>query len=172
MTIYITLKLISKYNSEFMQDIINQINISLEDIEGSSTIEVEFDNEGNYTRYQFQNNKLYIKNILPNLIYLLGIDDGVDTCMRGCNGGFYEVLTRFMYASNLDDQFEEYKYAIFTYLFTPKCKLKEHLRLKLLNDGSIALDDTTFERATVNGTFGYNNNIPFRFYDGDNPHIT
>ncbi|RIL82775.1 hypothetical protein BUY33_11435, partial [Staphylococcus cohnii] len=69
-----TLKLISKYNSEFMQDIINQINISLEDIEGSSTIEVEFDNEGNYTRYQFQNNKLYIKNILPNLIYLLGID--------------------------------------------------------------------------------------------------
>ncbi len=30
-----TLKLISKYNSEFMQDIIKQINISLEDIEGS-----------------------------------------------------------------------------------------------------------------------------------------
>ena len=56
-----TLKLILKYNSEFIQDIINQINISLEDIEGSSTIEVEFDNEGNYTRYQFQNNKLYIK---------------------------------------------------------------------------------------------------------------
>lgn len=56
-----TLKLISKYNSEFMQDIIKQINISLEDIEGSSSIEVEFDNKGNYTRYQFQNNKLYIK---------------------------------------------------------------------------------------------------------------
>lgn len=49
-----TLKLISKYNSEFMQDIIKQINISLEDIEGSSSIEVEFDNKGNYTRYQFQ----------------------------------------------------------------------------------------------------------------------
>ncbi len=172
MTIYMTLKLISKYNSEFMQDIINQINISLEDIEGSSTIEVEFDNEGNYTRYQFQNNKLYIKNILPNLIYLLGIDDGVDTFMRGFNEGFYEVLTRFIYASNLDDQFEEYKNAIFTYLFTPKGKLKEHVLLKLHNDGSIALDDTTFKRATVNTTFGYKNNIPFRFYDENNPNIT
>ena len=60
-----TLKLISKYDSEFIQDIINQINITLENIEDSSTIEVLFDNEGNYTRYQFQNNKLYIKNILP-----------------------------------------------------------------------------------------------------------
>lgn len=167
-----TLKLISKYNSEFMQDIINQINISLENIEGSSTIEVEFDNEGNYTRYQFQNNKLYIKNILPNLIYLLGIDDGVDTFMRGFNEGFYEVLTRFMYASNLNDQFEEYKNAIFTYLFTPKGKLKEHVLLKLHNDGSIALDDTTFKRATVNATFGYKNDIPFRFYDENNSNIT
>lgn len=120
-----TLKLISKYNSEFMQDIINQINISLEDIEGSSTIEVEFDNEGNYTRYQFQNNKLHIKNILPNLIDLLGIDDGVDNFMRGFNEGFYEVLTRFMDASNLDDQFEEYKNAILAYLFTSKGKLRD-----------------------------------------------
>ena len=64
-----TLKLISKYNSEFMQDIIKQINISLEDIQGSSSIEVEFDNEGNYPRYQFQNNKLYIKNILLSIIF-------------------------------------------------------------------------------------------------------
>ncbi|NGG19247.1 hypothetical protein G0V77_11705, partial [Staphylococcus aureus] len=138
-----TLKLISKYNSEFMQDIIKQINISLEDIEGSSSIEVEFDNKGNYTRYQFQNNKLYIKNVLSNLIDLLGIEYGVDTFMRGFNEGFYEVLTSFMDASNLDDQFEEYKNAIFTYLFTSKGKLKEHVLLKLHNDGSIALDDTT-----------------------------
>lgn len=61
MITYMTLKLISKYDSEFIQDIINQINITLENIEDSSTIEVLFDNEGNYTRYQFQNNKLYIK---------------------------------------------------------------------------------------------------------------
>lgn len=167
-----TLKLISKYNSEFMQDIIKQINISLEDIEGSSSIEVEFDNKGNYTRYQFQNNKLYIKNVLSNLIDLLGIEYGVDTFMRGFNEGFYEVLTSFMDASNLDDQFEEYKNAIFTYLFTSKGKLKEHVLLKLHNDGSIALDDTTFKRATVNATFGYKNDIPFRFYDENNPNIT
>ena len=145
-----TLKLISKYDSEFIQDIINQINITLENIEDSSTIEVLFDNEGNYTRYQFQNNKLYIKNILPNLIDLLGIGDGVDTFMRGFNEGFYEVLTSFMDASNLDDQFEEYKNAIYTYLFTSKGKLKEHVLLKLHSDNSITLDDTTFKRATVN----------------------
>lgn len=172
MTTYMTLKLVSKYNSEFMQDIIKQINISLEDIEGSSSIEVEFDNEGNYTRYQFQNNKLYIKNILSNLMDLLGIEDGVDTFMRGFNEGFYEVLTSFMDASNLDDQFEEYKNAIYTYLFTSKGKLKEHVLLKLHNDNSITLDDTTFKRATVNAIFGYKNDITFKFYDENNSNIT
>src|SRR5699024_11641473 len=34
------------------------------------------------------------------------------------------------------------------------------------------LDDTTFKRATVNATFGYKNDILFRFYDENNPNIT
>ncbi|MDW3898276.1 hypothetical protein QI304_10790 [Staphylococcus saprophyticus] len=167
-----TLKLISKYDSEFIQDIINQINITLENIEDSSTIEIEFDDESNYTRYQFQNNKLHIKNILPNLIDLLGIEDGVDTFIRGFNEGFYEALTNFIDASNLDDQFEEYKNAISAYLFTSKGKLKEHVLLKLHNDNSITLDDATFKRTTLNATFGYKNDIAFRFYDENNSNIT
>ncbi|MDW3898255.1 hypothetical protein QI304_10685 [Staphylococcus saprophyticus] len=166
-----TLKLISKYDSEFIQDMINQINLTLEDIEGSSTIEVVFDNEADYTRYQFQNNKLYIKNILPNLIDLLGIGDGVDTFMRGFNKGFYEVLTSFIDASNLDDQFEEYKNAIFAYLFTSKDKIKEHVLLKLHNDNSITLEDAAFKRATVNAHFGYKNDIEFKFYSENNSNI-
>ena len=103
---------------------------------------------------------------------LLGIEDGVDTFMRGFNEGFYEVLTSFMDASNLDDQFEEYKNAIYTYLFTSKGKLKEHVLLKLHNDNSITLDDTTFKRATVNAIFGYKNDITFKFYDENNSNIT
>lgn len=166
-----TLKLISKYDSEFIQDMINQINLTLEDIEGSSTIEVIFDNEADYTRYQFQNNKLYIKNILPNLIDLLGIGDGVDTFMRGFNEGFYEVLTSFIDASNLDDQFEEYKNAIFAYLFTSKDKIKEHVLLKLHNDNSITLEDAAFKRTTVNAHFGYKNDIEFKFYSENNSNI-
>lgn len=172
MTTYMTLKLFSQYNSEFVQDIINQINVTLENIEDSSIIEVIFDNESNYTRYKFQNNKLHIKNILPNLIDLLGIENGVDTFMRGFNEGFYEVLTSFIDASNLDDQFEEYKNAIYTYLFTSKGKLKEHVLLKLHNDNSITHDDTTFKRATVNAIFGYKNDITFKFYDENNSNIT
>ncbi|MCT6558710.1 hypothetical protein [Staphylococcus aureus] len=166
-----SLKLISKYNSEFVQDIINQINVTLENIEDSSIIEVIFDIESNYTRYQFQNNKLHIKNILPNLIDLLGVEDGVDTFMRGFNEGFYEVLTRFIDASNLDDQFEEYKNTISTYLFTSKGKLKEHILLKLHNDNSITLDDATFKSAVVNAAFGYKNDIDFKFYIEHNSNI-
>ncbi|WP_236653943.1 hypothetical protein [Staphylococcus delphini] len=167
-----TLKLVSQYNSKFMRDIINQINITLEDIESSSTIEVLFDNVEDYTRYKIQNNKLHIKNVLPNLIDLLGIEDGIDTFMRGFNEGIYEVLTSFIDVSNLDDQFEEYKNAIFTYLFTSKGKLKEHVLLNLHNDNSITLDDTTFKRATVIAIFGYKNDITFKFYDENNSNIT
>ncbi|WP_230456606.1 hypothetical protein [Staphylococcus equorum] len=172
MITYMTLKLISKYNSEFIQDIINQINITLEDIEDSSTIEVVFDNETNYTRYQFQNDKLHFKNILPKLIELLGVEDGVDTFIRRFNEGFYEVLLSFIDSSNLDEQFEEYKNAIFTYLFTSKGKLKEHILLKLHNDNSITLDNATFKSAVVNAAFGYKNDITFKFYDENNSNIT
>lgn len=47
------IKLISNISSEFIQNIIEQMNVTLTDIEASSTIEVIFDDELDYERFQF-----------------------------------------------------------------------------------------------------------------------
>ncbi|EGQ3832345.1 hypothetical protein HDO33_001279 [Staphylococcus pseudintermedius] len=172
MTTYMPLKLVSNYNSEFMQEIINQINVTLEDIESSSTIEIEFDNESNYTRYQFQNNKLHIKNILPNLISLLGIEDGVDIFICVFNEGFYEVLTSFIDPLNLDNQFEEYKIALTNYLFTPNGKLRDILLFKLHTDKYIVLDERKYRNISVNTLFGsIQKSINYKFHTESNSFI-
>lgn len=64
------IKLISNTSSEFMQNIIEQMIVTLTDIEASPTIEVIFDDESEYERFHFQNDELHFKNILPDLIDL------------------------------------------------------------------------------------------------------
>lgn len=71
------LLLTSKDKSTFIQNLLRQINSSIETINPDSNIEVIFENNPKYTQFKLVDHTLHFKNILPSLINLLGVEDGV-----------------------------------------------------------------------------------------------
>lgn len=57
-------------------------------------------------------------------------------------------------------------------MFNSNDKLSEHLLLKLHNDNYIALDEPSFKKATVDVSFGYKQNINFKFHNETNSDST
>lgn len=165
------LQLISKDTSEFIQNLLSEINSTIETIDSFSDIEVVFEDNPEYTQFKLIDSTLYFKNILPSLIDLLGVEDGVWTFINRFNNAFYEILSTYDQVVDLDEQFIIYKKTIFKYVFASKNSLHSHILLSLHNDNLIQLDERNYKIVSYQTSIGYFVSHVFKFYTKDNKDI-
>ena len=162
------LQLISKDTSEFIQNLLSEINSTIETIDSFSDIEVVFEDNPEYTQFKLIDSTLYFKNILPSLIDLLGVEDGVWTFINRFNNAFYEILSTYDQVVDLDEQFIIYKKTIFKYVFASKNSLHSHIMLSLHNDNLIQLDERKYKIVRYQTAIGYFVSPEFKFYTKEN----
>lgn len=171
MSVRMALLLTSKDKSTFIQNLLRQINSSIETINPDSNIEVIFENNPKYTQFKLVDHTLHFKNILPSLINLLGVEDGVWTFIDRFNNAFYEILSTYDQVVDLDEQFVGYKKALFNYVFASKNSLHSHILLSLHNDNLIQLDERKYKIVSYETTIGYFVPSEFKFYTEENKDI-
>ncbi|WP_210138789.1 hypothetical protein [Staphylococcus sp. GDY8P96A-1] len=165
------LLLTSKDKSTFIQNLLRQINSSTKAINPDSNIEVIFENNPKYTQFKLVDHTLHFKNILPSLIDLLGVEDGVWTFIDRFNNAFYEILSTYDQVIELDEQFIGYKKALFNYVFASKDSLHSHILLSLHNDNLIQLDERNYKIVSYQTAIGYFVPPEFKFYTEENKDI-
>ncbi|PTK09238.1 hypothetical protein BU001_08530, partial [Mammaliicoccus sciuri] len=121
------LQLVSKNKFTFIQNLLSDINSTLEAIDSSLDIEVIFEENPEYIQFKFVDDTLYFKDMLPSLIDLLGVEDGVRTFINRFNNAFYEILSTYDQVIDLDEQFISYKKTIYNNLFASKDSLHSHI---------------------------------------------
>src|SRR5699024_5973330 len=141
MILLMALQLVSKNKFTFIQNLLSDINSTLEAIDSSLDIEVIFEENPEYIQFKFVDDTLYFKDMLPSLIDLLGVEDGVRTFINRFNNAFYEILSTYDQVIDLDEQFISYKKTIYNNLFASKDSLHSHILLSLHNDNLIHLDE-------------------------------
>nr|ADM43450.1 hypothetical protein [Staphylococcus cohnii] len=171
MSVHMALLLTSKDKSTFIQNLLRQINSSTETINPDSNIEVIFENNPKYTQFKLVDHTLHFKNILPSLIDLLGVEDGVWTFIDRFNNAFYEILSTYDQVIELDEQFIGYKKALFNYVFASKDSLHSHILLSLHNDNLIQLDERNYKIVSYQTAIGYFVPPEFKFYTEENKDI-
>ncbi len=165
------LLLTSKNKSKFIQNLLRQVNSTIETINSDSNIEVIFEDNPKYTQFKLIDHTLHFKNILPSLIDLLGVEDGVWTFIDIFNKAFYEILSTYNQVIDLDEQFIGYKKALFDYVFASKNSLHSHILLSLHNDNFIQLDERNYKMVRYQTTIGYFAAPKFKFYTDENKDI-
>ncbi|PCF76590.1 hypothetical protein [Staphylococcus delphini] len=165
------LLLTSKDKSTFIQNLLRQINSSTKTINPDSNIEVIFENNPKYTQFKLVDHTLHFKNILPSLIDLLGVEDGVWTFIDRFNNAFYEILSTYDQVIELDEQFIGYKKALFNYVFASKDSLHSHILLSLHNDNLIQLDERNYKIVSYQTAIGYFVPPKFKFHTEENKDI-
>ncbi|HIA6847834.1 TPA: hypothetical protein ACYIV0_002760 [Staphylococcus aureus] len=165
------LQLVSKNRFTFIQNLLSDINSTLEAIDSSSDIEVIFEENPEYTQFKLIDDTLYFKDMLPYLIDLLGVEDGVRTFINRFNNAFYEILTTYDQVIDLDEQFVSYKKTIYKNLFASKDSLHSHILLSLHNDNLIYLDERNYKIVRYQTSIGYFVSYEFKFYTKENKDI-
>ncbi|MEB7066318.1 hypothetical protein NEM27_06525 [Mammaliicoccus sciuri] len=165
------LQLISKDKSIFIQNLLSEINSTIEEIDSSSDIEVIFEENPEYTQFKLVDDTLYFKDMLPSLIDLLGIEDGVRTFINRFNNAFYEILSNYDQVIDLDEQFIIYKKTIIKCVFASKNSLHSHVLLSLHNDNLIQLDERKYNIVSYQTAIGYFVPPKFKFYTEENKDI-
>nr|AQX83020.1 hypothetical protein [Mammaliicoccus sciuri] len=171
MIVHMALQLISNNKSKFIQNLLRQINSTTETINSDSTIEVIFEENPEYTQFKLIDDTLYFKDMLPSLIDLLGVEDGVQTFINRFNNAFYEILTTYDQVIDLDEQFISYKITLFDYVFDSKNSLHPHILLSLHNDNLIQLDERKYKIVSYQTEIGYFVPPKFKFYTEENKDI-
>lgn len=165
------LQLVSKNKFTFIQNLLSDINSTLEAIDSSLDIEVIFEENPEYIQFKFVDDTLYFKDMLPSLIDLLGVEDGVRTFINRFNNAFYEILSTYDQVIDLDEQFISYKKTIYNNLFASKDSLHSHILLSLHNDNLIHLDERNYKIVRYQTSIGYFVSHEFKFYAKENKDI-
>ncbi|MEX5943964.1 hypothetical protein AB6G71_17310 [Mammaliicoccus sciuri] len=165
------LQLVSKNKFTFIQNLLSDINSTLEAIDSSLDIEVIFEENPEYIQFKFVDDTLYFKDMLPSLIDLLGVEDGVRTFINRFNNAFYEILSTYDQVIDLDEQFISYKKTIYNNLFASTDSLHSHILLSLHNDNLIHLDEKNYKIVRYQTSIGYFVSHEFKFYAKENKDI-
>ncbi|HFQ2123482.1 TPA: hypothetical protein ACHBNP_002322, partial [Staphylococcus aureus] len=96
-------------NSIFIKNLIFAINESLEYSETNSVMEVTFQKAIGFTQYNFEGEKLKLKDDLKELISLVGREEAVLIFVNRLNEGLYCILNQLIEWDNLNYQFAMYK---------------------------------------------------------------
>lgn len=165
------LQLISNNKSKFIQNLLRQINSTTETINSDSNIEVIFEENPKYTQFKLVEDTLYFKDMLPSLIDLLGVEDGVQTFINRFNNAFYEIISTYDQVIDLDEQFISCKKTLFDYVFASKNSLHSHILLSLHNNNLIQLDERKYKIVSYQTAIGYFVPPKFKFYTEENKDI-
>ncbi|HDH5752125.1 TPA: hypothetical protein PI569_000815 [Staphylococcus aureus] len=149
-------------NSIFIKNLIFAINESLECSETNSVMEVTFQKAIGFTQYNFEGEKLKLKDDLKELISLVGREEAVLIFVNRLNEGLYCILNQLIEWDNLNYQFAMYKEAMHNYLFNTIEKLNDDTLFLLHQDGLITLPEHKYKTVAVKSTFG-SRDFTFRF---------
>lgn len=149
-------------NSIFIKNLIFAINESLEYSETNSVMEVTFQKAIGFTQYNFEGEKLKLKDDLKELISLVGREEAVLIFVNRLNEGLYCILNQLIEWDNLNYQFAMYKEAMHNYLFNTIEKLNDDTLFLLHQDGLITLPEHKYKTVAVKSTFG-SRDFTFRF---------
>lgn len=165
------LQLQTKNNSLLIKSLIIVINKALEDSKSNSVIDVIFQNDVDFIQFNYDGEKLILKDDLKELIGLVGKEEAIIIFVNRLNAGLYNILNQLMDWEDLNYQFSLFKEAIHHYLFNIQEKLNDDILFKLHQDGLITLSERKYKNVAVKSTFG-SNDFTFRFKFPEGSYIT